>query len=495
MQKRFVAFLIAALVAAGTGLATAQERFGGLTGLVTDASGAVLPGATVTITSKTTGAARTLVTGGDGLYNVPDLDPGRYTMVVELSGFSKVSMEDVAVSLGKTLKVDAQLKVGDLSEVVQVQAEARPAGRHAQHADRAQRQRRGVRPPAEGPLLPVDRADGAVGQLRARSKAASRSTAPAAPRTRSPSTASSPTRWSTASRARTPCSSTCRKSRSRPAASRPSTAARSAASSAPSPRAAATCSAAKATTTTRAARWRRPGQAPGPRSAGRRDRSSTSRTASSRDHRNEFGGSLGGPIVRDRLFFFGVLLAAERLPHQRLQLHERHGARRDRPQADLTQQAFGKLTYSGSRVNANWSALWTPTTAERHAAGYNGAAPNIISSSLAAIAAEPARAATSRPGQHQRHRRHHPDELLVPVSARGGYFHDRYTDTGIPNDDLYTYQRSTIGAGAVVPANLQGPRQLRRTRRARRSPTSTPPSADLQRRLQPRVQRRAASTR
>ena len=127
MQKRFVAFLIAVLVAAGAGVATAQERFGGLTGIVTDASGAVLPGATVTITSKTTGAARTIVTSSDGLYNVPDLDPGRYAMVVELSGFAKVSMDDVAVSLGKTLKVDAQLKVGDMTEVVQVQADARPA--------------------------------------------------------------------------------------------------------------------------------------------------------------------------------------------------------------------------------------------------------------------------------------------------------------------------------------------------------------------------------
>ena len=127
MQKRFVAFLIAVLVAAGAGVATAQERFGGLTGIVTDASGAVLPGATVTITSKNTGAARTLVTGGDGLYSVPDLDPGKYSMVVELSGFSKVSFDDIAVSLGKTLKLDAQLKVGDMTETVQVQADARPA--------------------------------------------------------------------------------------------------------------------------------------------------------------------------------------------------------------------------------------------------------------------------------------------------------------------------------------------------------------------------------
>ena len=104
MQKRFVAFLIAVLVAAGAGLATAQERFGGLTGIVTDASGGVLPGATVTITSKTTGASRTQVTSADGVYTVPDLDPGRYAVIVELSGFSKTHLDDVIVSLGKTLR-------------------------------------------------------------------------------------------------------------------------------------------------------------------------------------------------------------------------------------------------------------------------------------------------------------------------------------------------------------------------------------------------------
>ncbi len=166
MQKRFVAFLIAVLVAAGAGLATAQERFGGLTGIVTDASGGVLPGATVTITSKNTGAARSTVTSADGLYMVPDLDPGRYTVIVELSGFAKQSMDDVQVSLGRTLKIDAQLKVGDMSEVVQVQAEARPAIDLAQHAGLAQRDRRGDRPSAEGPQLPVAGHDGAVGQLR-----------------------------------------------------------------------------------------------------------------------------------------------------------------------------------------------------------------------------------------------------------------------------------------------------------------------------------------
>ena len=64
-------------------------------------------------------------------------------------------MEDVAVSLGKTLKLDAQLKVGDMTEVVQVQADARPAIDSRSTLVVAQRDRRGNRPHAEGPQLPV----------------------------------------------------------------------------------------------------------------------------------------------------------------------------------------------------------------------------------------------------------------------------------------------------------------------------------------------------
>src|ERR671913_162862 len=101
---------------------SAQERFGGLTGTVTDTSGAVLPGTTVTITNKVSGSVKSVVTSGDGLYTVQDLDPGRYSVTIELSGFAKSEIPDVAISLGKTIKVDAQLKVGDLTEVVQVSA-------------------------------------------------------------------------------------------------------------------------------------------------------------------------------------------------------------------------------------------------------------------------------------------------------------------------------------------------------------------------------------
>src|SRR5262249_32234856 len=88
----------------------AQEKFGGLAGIVTDSTKAPVPGATITVTNKTTGAVRTAVSGTDGTYQIPDLPPGRYTVDIGLQGFQKVTNEDVIVLLGKTFNADAELK-------------------------------------------------------------------------------------------------------------------------------------------------------------------------------------------------------------------------------------------------------------------------------------------------------------------------------------------------------------------------------------------------
>src|SRR5262245_38369602 len=80
MRKSLLATLLVCAVVALAGQAFAQERVGGLVGVATEERGGVLPGATVTITNKATGAVRTAVTGTDGGYSVPDLDPGRYTV-------------------------------------------------------------------------------------------------------------------------------------------------------------------------------------------------------------------------------------------------------------------------------------------------------------------------------------------------------------------------------------------------------------------------------
>src|SRR5689334_13883258 len=120
-----VSVLVALLAVVALGTATAQERFGSLAGVVTDTSQAPVPGATITATNKQTNATRSVVSAADGSYRIPDLDPGRYTVTVELQGFQKVQAEDVLVLLGRTADFPATLKVGGLSEVVTVTSDTK----------------------------------------------------------------------------------------------------------------------------------------------------------------------------------------------------------------------------------------------------------------------------------------------------------------------------------------------------------------------------------
>ena len=97
-----------------------QERFGNLTGVATDPSGGVLPGVNVTVTNHATGRALRTTTRGDGTYTAAELEPGRYSVRFEKPGFARFEAPDVLVLVGKTLKVDASLQVGTLEQTVQV---------------------------------------------------------------------------------------------------------------------------------------------------------------------------------------------------------------------------------------------------------------------------------------------------------------------------------------------------------------------------------------
>ena len=103
----------------------AQERTGTITGELKDASGGVLPGATVVLTNKATGRVTTVVTDGSGMYRA-DLDPGVYTVRFEMSGFARQETPDVEIMLGRTFTINGTLKVGNMSEAVQVTAESSP---------------------------------------------------------------------------------------------------------------------------------------------------------------------------------------------------------------------------------------------------------------------------------------------------------------------------------------------------------------------------------
>ncbi len=109
-----------ALVLATFGMAQAQETTSGsITGEVVDAQGAPVPGATVTVTSPQ--GPKTFVTDSNGRFFAPYLTPGRYAVRVELSGFSPVEQKNIEVRLGQRLELSGlTLKVGGLEEVVEV---------------------------------------------------------------------------------------------------------------------------------------------------------------------------------------------------------------------------------------------------------------------------------------------------------------------------------------------------------------------------------------
>jgi hypothetical protein len=118
-----IALLVLTLLTSLT--AFGQERSGELNGVVTDSTGAVVPGATVTLTNRASSRVFTMKTVSDGTYIARELEPGRYMVRVEATGFQRYEVADVNLLVGQRLKVDAKLTVGSLSETVQV-TEAAP---------------------------------------------------------------------------------------------------------------------------------------------------------------------------------------------------------------------------------------------------------------------------------------------------------------------------------------------------------------------------------
>lgn len=102
----------------------AQLTRGIISGTVTDSSGAVLPGVVVTVTNQETGAVRSAVTTDAGVYRAPALEPGVYTVKAELDGFKSFQTQDIRVASGQEVTLNASLSVGGLEETVQVTSEA-----------------------------------------------------------------------------------------------------------------------------------------------------------------------------------------------------------------------------------------------------------------------------------------------------------------------------------------------------------------------------------
>jgi hypothetical protein len=103
--------------------AIAQTTTASITGRVVDSAGNVVPNATVTITNKGTAQTRSVVTDSDGEYSLTELAAGRYSVTVEATSFSRALLEEIELNVGTRQTVNFDLKPGSVTETVEVTAE------------------------------------------------------------------------------------------------------------------------------------------------------------------------------------------------------------------------------------------------------------------------------------------------------------------------------------------------------------------------------------
>ena len=122
MLRRFV--LLSLTVFALTGSAMAQQGTADLRGRVTDQQGAVLPGVTITVRHQESGLFRETISSTDGTFLMSGMTPGMYEVTAELASFKKYTQRDVRLEVGRATPVELKLEVGGLTEAVTVSAEA-----------------------------------------------------------------------------------------------------------------------------------------------------------------------------------------------------------------------------------------------------------------------------------------------------------------------------------------------------------------------------------
>ena len=451
MYARISAFLVACALVV-TGLASAQERFGALTGRVTDQQGQAIPGVTVVTTNTQTGEVRTFVTDANGQFSAPDLVPGRYTVRFELTGFSKIERSDVSVILGRTFQLDAQMRVGELTETVQVTAEATPLVDQrstliahnvtAEEFDRMPKGRSFQSIAFTAPSVTQGQIEGGI-QVNGASGAENAFTVDGIVTN---SLVNGASRQNTVFEYLQEVQVKT--------------------SGITAEYGGALGGVVSAVTKSGGNTFRGEGHyyfdgsaiAAGPVKRLVLDPVTEARAFYVQDNENnsrnqEFGGSLGGPIVRDRLFFYGAY--SPKNSYAEINYNYADGVNGDVPRDRWDQQAFGKLSYSSRRWNATWSTLWTPTTVTGSPFGYDGIAPNGLNTTSTGYAPNIPRGWEA----NQVNTSGTVDFNLSNasfLSARGGYFHDRYTDTGVSEVTSYTYLNASSNSTVPVPPNLQG---------------------------------------
>ena len=123
-MKKLYAVLLSLCILGLSAIAIAQVQNGQFTGIVTDPSGAALANAKVTVTNLGTGLTASTVTSQAGVYTLPELQIGKYSVAVEMKGFRKSVRTDVAANAGVVTHLDFKMELGQATETVEVSGEA-----------------------------------------------------------------------------------------------------------------------------------------------------------------------------------------------------------------------------------------------------------------------------------------------------------------------------------------------------------------------------------
>src|ERR1700691_6770593 len=119
-MRRFSLFALIAVLAGG------QAFQGSLRGRIADSKDAVIPLAKVTMIEEATSVASSTLTNDQGEYSFPVVNPGTYTLQVEAPGFKKLDQKGIVISTQTAVVQDAKLELGQVSETVNVSADAAP---------------------------------------------------------------------------------------------------------------------------------------------------------------------------------------------------------------------------------------------------------------------------------------------------------------------------------------------------------------------------------
>ena len=114
--------LLSTLICAA-GMPLLAQSTGTINGNVTDATGGLVPAATVTATLVDQQVRRSVATGADGYYSFSALPPGRYSIAAEKTGFQRSEQTDIVLTLNQNLRLDIALQVGQAAQTVSVTAE------------------------------------------------------------------------------------------------------------------------------------------------------------------------------------------------------------------------------------------------------------------------------------------------------------------------------------------------------------------------------------